>query len=158
MKGTKRGKVRDNISRPPAPFPVRTGRVIESFQGRLRKRHVDDQLHKLKVTSSPPNFLPLITAYSLQIQTSRLIPRPPLTSADLKPKSWAHQSRTGTSKEHAHLTSTRPIRASLRLGYQPIGNYYCLLPPPLPPRVQSFLALLNCNLHTSNICASAFHN
>lgn len=86
MKGNKRGKVRDNISRPPAPFPVRTGRVIESFQGRLRKRHVDDQLHKLKVTIFPRNFLPLITAYSLQIQTSRLIPRPPLTSADLKTK------------------------------------------------------------------------
>lgn len=42
----KKDKGRESISCPPALFPVRTRRVIESFQGRLREGHADDQLHK----------------------------------------------------------------------------------------------------------------
>lgn len=86
IKGNKRGKVRNNISRPPAPFPVRTGRVIESFQGRLRKRHVDDQLHKLKVTIFPQQFP---AAYYSLLTPNSNVPAyspPTSTSADLKTK------------------------------------------------------------------------
>lgn len=74
MKGTERGKVRDTISHPPAPFPVRTRRVIESFQGRLGKGHVDDQLHKPKVTSGPRQLPAALQPTRSKFKSPRLFP------------------------------------------------------------------------------------
>lgn len=64
----KKDKGRESISCPPAPFPVRTRRVIESFQGRLREGHADDQLRKteglLLVCGYPAGSLGLLASNS----------------------------------------------------------------------------------------------
>lgn len=109
-KETERGKRRESNSRPPVPFPVRTRRVIESFQGRLRKRHTDDQLHKPKV-SGVPRQLPGIY-FGLQASNSNLCSFP--AHPDVSQLEIQNPEHTNPGKEHAESMRTqlspRPIR------------------------------------------------
>lgn len=136
-KETERGKRRESNSRPPVPFPVRTRRVIESFQRRLRKRHADDPLHKPKV-SSVPRQLPGIY-FGLQASNSNIDSFP--AHPDVSQLENQNPERTNPGKEHAESMRTqlspRPIRWHVNLGYQPIGHYYCLLPPSSPCPITS---------------------